>query len=132
MNNSAKACVIVAPTNISTYKNASKLNVRFLLYKKECISYLKYCYIYYENDSWVLSYYKDNQIKYNFKPNNYNNFIDILNNLGLKNGKYRVKLLNYINDIFNTVHFNFLEEALEWCYNTEIRLKTVNIEYNIN
>ena len=128
----AKACVVITPEYISSQKKISKLNNRFLLYKKSCISYRKLCYLYFYDDKWHIKYFTESNTIYSFSPNNYEHFINILQNLGLSEGKYRIKLLNSFNNIFNIIHLKNLDDTLDWCYNTQKALLTVQMEYMIN
>jgi hypothetical protein len=124
MDNNLEAKCIPVPIYDQIYNY--DINYVFSI-KKCCCSYTKYFVIYKEDTDWVLSY---NNRKYRFTISDAYHFNQILDNLSIKDGKYKVT----IEDIakYNkkkTSYHKSLYYALEKCILTNNNMNNVRYFY---
>ena len=116
--------------NNNNNNNNNRLIKYYILESKNCLSYIPICYLSKTYNKWILDFNIENNTKYNrytFQANSSVELYNILQKLGLRDNKYRIKLKNNSFKILTSIKLDTLEEVTTWCFNTEIELNTVRI-----
>ena len=124
MDNNLEAKCIPIPIYNQLYNY--DINYVFSI-KKCCCSYTKYFIIYKEDNEWVLSY---NNRKYRFIISSAKHFCEILDNLSIRDGKYKVTIED--TSQYNkkkTSYHESLYYALEKCILTNNNMNNVRYFY---
>ena len=133
MNNNKKLVVPTAnaiPVVIDTNINYTNNNIlfKFILYKKECLKYNHECYLFKKQNFWILTYAHKNTTRYKIDIQNKMKLYDLIINLGINDGKYKIIILNQNDRQLKTAKFNNLKDSIDWCFETNKDLNLVSID----
>lgn len=126
IHNIQQPTAVAVPVNVN-YK--SKFKRRYVLLKKGCLFYKEVCSLTKNDDNWEISY-PYNNFKYKFRINNIQDYINIIKNLSLTEGKFKIRLFNNFNFKLRSIYFTNLDDTLEWCYNIDDKLSFVQIVHS--
>ena len=122
------APMLARPVVVETNFKFKNFNRRYTLERKECFLFNSICYLSKKNDEWILQFSNKDTTRYRFRVGSKEQFFKIVNNLGVRDGFYKVKVKNDKKRLLNVIKQAGLENALEWIFDIDYELSNVLIE----
>ena len=122
------APMLARPVVVETSLKFKDFNRKYILERKECFMYSSFCSIFRQSDEWILQFSNKDTTRYRFRVNSKEKLFRIVNNLGVREGKYKIKIKNENEKILNIIKQNSLENALGWIFDIDYELSSVLLE----